>query len=128
MVIRMFGVEGLQKAIRSHIRLAHTFADWIDASTDFERIAPVHFSLVCFRACPVGYSEEELNRLNENLTDALNRSGELFLYHTKINGKIILRLAIGNLKTEERHIVRVQKLLQASLEREKENRESTRTQ
>ena len=115
----MFGVEGLQKVIRGHIQLAKGFAEWIDASSDFERTAPVHFSLVCFRASPKGYSESELNALNQGLTDALNRSGEVFLYHTKLNGKIILRLAIGHLHTEQRHIERVQELLMDALRQEK---------
>lgn len=119
MVIRMFGVEGLQKVIRGHIQLAKAFADWIDASSDFERTAPVHFSLVCFRACPKGYSDSELDALNQRLTDALNRSGDVFLYHTKLNGKIILRLAIGHLHTEQRHIERVQELLVDALRQEK---------
>ena len=82
-------------------------------------MAPVHFSLVCFRACPKGYSESGLNELNQRLTDALNRSGEVFLYHTKLNGKIILRLAIGHLHTEQRHIERVQELLMDALRQEK---------
>jgi aromatic-L-amino-acid/L-tryptophan decarboxylase len=124
MVIRAFGVEGLQKSLRRHIQLAKEFADWIDASLHFERMAPVHFSLVCFRACPPGYSEEELNRLNQNMTDFINRSGDAFLYHTKLNGKITLRLAIGNLQTEKQHVERVQELLQDALELELKDRGS----
>jgi aromatic-L-amino-acid/L-tryptophan decarboxylase len=127
MVIRMFGVEGLQKAVRRHIQLAKEFADWIDASSHFERVAPVHFSLVCFRAQLPGYSEEELNRLNQNLTESINRSGDAFLYHTKLNGKITLRLAIGNLQTEKQHVDRVRQLLEEALELEMKNRASLQT-
>ncbi len=111
MVIRMFGVEGLQEAIRKHIRLAQEFAGWVKQSRDFELMAPVPFSLVCFRACPQGHGEDALNELNLRLMNAVNQTGEAYLSHTKLNGKTTLRLAIGNLSTEQRHTARAWELL-----------------
>ena len=87
MVIRMFGVEGIQQALRNHIRLANEFAHWLDDSPNFERIAPVHLSLVCFRANPGGYNEQDLNQLNQKLTELLNQSGKYFSTTPKFTGK-----------------------------------------
>jgi aromatic-L-amino-acid decarboxylase len=99
MVIRHFGAEGLRARLAEHMRLARLFAGWVDASDDFERTAPVPFSVVCFRA-------RGTDELNEALLERLNGSGELFLSHTRLDGRYTLRLAIGNLHTTETHISR----------------------
>lgn len=104
-VMRYFGVEGLQARIRIQIALAREFADWVDCSEDFERLAPVPFSLVCFRARPQdGSSEAELDALNERLMNEVNRRGKVYLSHTKLGGKLTLRLAIGNIRTTREHV------------------------
>jgi len=112
MIVRFFGAEGLRARLVEHMRLARLFAGWVDADPDFERLAPVPFSVVCFRAKPRGtdWSEADLERLNQGLLDALNATGEVFLSHTKLNGRFTLRLAVGNLRTEERHVARAWEL------------------
>jgi aromatic-L-amino-acid decarboxylase len=80
-------------------------AGWIDASRDWELLAPVDFALVCFRASPEGAAD--LDDLNEKLMNAVNASGKAYLSHTKLNGKFTLRLSIGSLRVEERHIEKV---------------------
>ena len=97
-VMRYFGVEGLQSRIRNQIALAREFAEWVDQSEDFETLAPVPFSVVCFRAHPRGVDETKLDALNERLMDDVNRRGKVFLSHTKLHGKLTLRLAIGNIR------------------------------
>ena len=104
-VIRSYGVEGLAARIREHCRLAREFAAWIDEHPDFERLAPVPFSAVCFRYRPRGVDDEaELERLNGKLLDAVNAAGRVFLSHTKLAGRYTIRLAIGNAATGERHV------------------------
>ena len=104
-VLRYFGREGVISRIREALRLARLFADWLDAHPDFERMAPAPFSTVCFRAHPAGLDDsEQLDRLNARLLEAINGTREVFLSHTKLHGRFVLRLAIGNLRTEERHI------------------------
>ncbi len=115
MVIRMYGVEGIQETLRKHIALAEEFAGWVKDSDDFEMMAPVPFSTVCFRAKPSGYPEEKLNELNENLMHAVNQTGEMYISHTKLHNKITLRLAIGNMRTERAHISRAFELLKSHL-------------
>jgi aromatic-L-amino-acid decarboxylase len=106
-VMRYFGVEGLQARLRLQIRLAREFADWVDRSDDFERLAPVPFSVVCFRAHPQTVSDEaDLDALNERLMDEVNRRGKVYLSHTKLAGKLTLRLAIGNIRTTLEHVKR----------------------
>ena len=102
-VIRSYGVDGLRTIIRRHCELAHRFADWVASTTGFEVCAPVPFSTVCFRATD-GASLEEQNAFNERLLAKVNAAGPVFLVHTKVNGRIMLRLAIGNARTTERHV------------------------
>ena len=103
-IIRYFGVDGLAERIKNHIKLAQEFKNWIEAEDDFELMAPVPFSTVCFRYNPGNKSEEELNILNEKLLEAINASGKIFLSHTKLNGKFVIRLTIGSIRHEKRHV------------------------
>jgi aromatic-L-amino-acid/L-tryptophan decarboxylase len=116
-VLRYFGREGIQNRLREHIRIARHFAGWIDEHPDFERTAPAPFSTVCFRAAPPAVPEEELDGLNERLLRAANASGECFLSHARVGGQFCLRLAVGNIRTEERHVLDVWALLQHELGR-----------
>jgi aromatic-L-amino-acid decarboxylase len=106
MILRHFGAEGLRARLAEHMRLARLFASWVDASDRFERAAPVPFSVVCFRLRG-GASDEDHARL----LDAVNATGDVFMSHTKLEGRYALRLAIGNLLTTERHVARAWELL-----------------
>ena len=112
MVLRHFGADGLRARLAEHMRLARQFAEWVDASAAFERVAPVPFSVVCFRAHPRGLPEDAVDALNERLLESINQTGEIFISHTKLMGRFTLRLAIGNLRTTERHVARAWELLQ----------------
>ena len=91
-------------------------ANWVDASPDFQRMAPTPFSTVCFRANPPSLDgTEALNRLNESLLEAANASGEMFISHTSLEGYYTLRLAIGSIRTMETHVRRAWELLQTQL-------------
>jgi len=111
MVIRGFGTAGLAARIRAHCALAREFADWVRAASEWETVAPVPFSLVCFRYAPSGIHEEVLNELNAQILSQVNATGEVFLSHTKLDGRYVLRLAIGNIRTEEKHVSRAWELL-----------------
>jgi aromatic-L-amino-acid decarboxylase len=113
-VTRYFGQEGLIARIREHIRLANLLKSKVEASGDFELLAPVPFALVCFRAAPPGISD--LDRLNEEIMHEINASGTAYLSHTKLNGKFTLRLSIGTLCAEERHIEKIWNLLNEKLQ------------
>lgn len=115
MVIRYFGHEGLAARIREHCRLARLFASWVEESNDWELLAPVPFGLVCFRANRANKTEEELETINEKIMNNINASGAAYLSHTKLNGKYTIRLAIGNIRTEEKHIKQVWQLLNEQL-------------
>src|SRR6204780_3524875 len=92
-VMRYFGREKLAEAIRSQIAWAHELAEAVDADPSFERAAPAPFSLICFR---YRGSDDE----NRALLEAINGSGKAFLSHTVLNGRFVLRLAIGNMDTQ----------------------------
>jgi aromatic-L-amino-acid/L-tryptophan decarboxylase len=109
MIMRHFGAEGLRGHLAEHMRLARVFASWVDASDRFERVAPVPFSVVCFRLRGEATDED-----HQRILDTINGSGEVFLSHTKLDGRFVLRLAIGNLNTTERHVSRAWELLNAA--------------
>jgi aromatic-L-amino-acid decarboxylase len=115
-VLRYFGVQGLAGRIRKHVALARQFADEVDSHKDFERLAPVPLSTVCFRAHPAGMDDDKsLNQLNEELLQAINHSGQAFLSHTKLSGRYVLRLVISQLRTEDAHVHQFWLLTQESL-------------
>ncbi|HSU14443.1 pyridoxal phosphate-dependent decarboxylase family protein [Longimicrobium sp.] len=103
-VLRYFGAEGVAARIREHVRLARELAGWIDAEPFWERMAPTPLSLVVFRHRPAGMGEEETDAHNERIMAAVNESGRIFISHTRLHGRIALRLAIGNLRTQEPHV------------------------
>jgi aromatic-L-amino-acid/L-tryptophan decarboxylase len=111
-VLRHFGAEGIRQALEQHIALARRFAEWVDADPLFERLAPVPFSVVCFRARPPALAAADaLDAFNERLIDSVNATGEVFLSHTRVRGAFALRLAVGHLSTTERHVARAWALL-----------------
>jgi aromatic-L-amino-acid decarboxylase len=111
-VIRYFGQSGIRAALREHLRLAGLFASWVDEAAEFERLAPSPFSVVVFRWRPPGeLSEDDLERANARILEHVNASGEVFLSHTKLGGRYGIRLAVGNLRTEERHVLRAWELV-----------------
>jgi aromatic-L-amino-acid decarboxylase len=117
--LRYFGIEGLRTRLRAHVELAARFAGWVDAEPDAERLAPAPFSTVCFRWRPASLSGREsepevasqLDALNERLMAAVNATGDVFLSHTKLRDRFTIRLAIGGVRTEERHVARAWELL-----------------
>ncbi len=114
-VIRAFGSEGMAARVREHIRLARLIVESIDQHPDFERMAPTPFSTVCFRAVPSGLQTPELDCLNQRLLDEVNRSGEVFLSHTRLRGQLTLRMAIGNIRTDEAYVRRAWRLIEDAL-------------
>jgi aromatic-L-amino-acid decarboxylase len=104
MVVRAFGADGLAARLRQQMAMARDFAAWVDEDPEWERVAPVPFSLVCFRYAPAGTTEAERESLNSAILDRVNRTGKAYLSHTKLDGRYVLRLAIGNMRTEPRHV------------------------
>jgi aromatic-L-amino-acid decarboxylase len=104
-VIRHYGVEGLQAYVREHVDLAQKFKLWVETSNSFELAAPVPLNLVCFRH--VGG-----DALNQNLLEALNVTGQLYLTHTSLDGRYTLRMSIGQSWTQERHVFEAWRTIQ----------------
>jgi aromatic-L-amino-acid decarboxylase len=103
-ILRCYGREGLQRILREHVRLAELFAGWVEAEPGWELVAPVRFSLVAFRR---DASDEE----NEALLERVNRSGEIFVSHTRLHGRYVIRFAVGNARTTEADVRRAWEVL-----------------
>lgn len=116
-VIRAFGREGLAARVREACRLARVVAGWVEADDRFELLAPVLMGVVCFRARALpGVAEgdisgEGLNELNERLLARVNATGAAFLTHTRLRGRVALRIAVGNVLTRERHLAQAWELV-----------------
>jgi aromatic-L-amino-acid decarboxylase len=106
-VIRHYGVEGLQYHIRRHVELAQEFAHWVEESIEFELAAPAPLNLVCLRHCGG-------DAVNQAILERLNAGGELYLTHTKLDGRYVLRMSIGQSQTELRHIEAAWQKIQAA--------------
>lgn len=98
-VIRHYGVEGLRAYIRGHVALAQWFARQVQEHPDFEIAASPRLNLVCFRHL----AGEEAN---QRLMDALNGSGDLYLTHTRLDDRLVLRMAVGSTSTRREHVER----------------------
>ena len=96
-VLRYYGIEGLQYHIRRHIALTRQFVEWIEADKSFDIVAPAPFNLVCFR-------HRGTDEINKKIMDELNASGKIYLTHTRLNDQFVLRICIGQSRTEEEHI------------------------
>jgi aromatic-L-amino-acid decarboxylase len=103
-VIRTYGVEGLRNTVRNHIAIAAELAAKISKEADFEILAPVIISVVCFRYIPKGFNEEQINSINEKLNHQLNDSGKIYLSHTVLNGKYTLRMATAQTNVTREHV------------------------
>jgi len=109
-VIRHYGVEGLRHHVRRHIELAQTFARWVRADDRFELAVPPPLNLVCFR-------HRGGDDVNQRLMDRLNATGRLYLTHTRLGGRLTLRLCVGQTHTEEHHVRAAWDLIRQSVER-----------
>src|SRR5215212_7116099 len=93
-VLRCHGRAGLQRMIREHVRLAALLAELVEAEPGWELAAPQRFSLVCFR-------KDASDADNEAILERVNTSGEIFISHTRLHDRYVLRLAIGSERTTE---------------------------
>lgn len=103
-VIRSFGVEGLRQRIAAHVELARRFARWVGDDADFDLAGPVPLNLVCFR-------HRGGDEVNQRIMDRLNASGRLYLTHTRLAGRLTLRMSIGQANTRLEHVRRAWELI-----------------
>ena len=96
-VIRHYGIQGLQHHIREHVRLAQTFAGWVERDANFELLAPSPLNLVCF-------AHRDGDSKTKQILEQANDSGKLYASHTVLKGRYAIRMSIGQTHTELRHV------------------------
>jgi aromatic-L-amino-acid decarboxylase len=114
-VWRAFGREGLAARIRDHLRLAKLLIDWVRDDERFELSAPVVMGVVCFRY-KAGDDDEKLDTINSRIVERINASGRAYLTQTKLHGRTVMRIGLGNVLTTERHLRNVWELIQQTVE------------
>lgn len=113
-VIRSYGVEGLRAIIRRHVALARELADRVEAEPAFELMAPVPFGLVCFRYRRPGATDAELDELNQRLLSRVNASRRVFLTHTRLAGRFVIRLVVGQRATGREQVEEAWRLIRSA--------------
>jgi aromatic-L-amino-acid/L-tryptophan decarboxylase len=113
MILRAYGARGIRDLLSRHIALAQQVAGWVDAHPDFERLAPVPFSVLCFRWNPRTrhVNEPDLDAANQRIADDVNKTGEVFVSTARVRGHLAIRIAIGHLRTSEVHVKRAWDLI-----------------
>ena len=109
-VIRYYGIEGLQNYVRHHINIAQQFLSWVKSDERFEIMAPAPLNLICFRA-------KGSDKLNKDLLNYINNSGEIYITHTRLNGLFTLRLCVGQTHTDVNHVKEAWGLIKSGLEK-----------
>jgi len=109
-VWRAFGREGIAARIRDHLRLANLLVDWIKADKRFELAAPVVMPVVCFRF--VAADKDKIDILNSEIVERINASGRGYITQTKLRGRTVMRVGLGNILTTEQHLRNVWQLIQ----------------
>jgi len=112
--IREYGVSGLQSRLRAHIALAQTFAAWIEATPEWEICAPHPLSVVCYRYAPAGLDAARVDARNDAIVAAVNADGRIMISATKLHGRTVLRLAIGNERTTRDDVALAWEILRAT--------------
>ena len=117
-VWRAFGREGIAARIREHLRMAKMLADWMKADSRFEIAAPVSMGVVCFRyiggpgSAPPAKAADKIDALNSAIVERINASGRLYLTQTKLRGRTVMRIGLGNILTTEEHLRKAWKIIQ----------------
>jgi aromatic-L-amino-acid decarboxylase len=112
-VWRAFGREGIAARIREHLRLAQLFAGWVKDDPRFELSAPVMMGVVCFRL--KNADDKAADRTNSETVASINASGKAYLTQTKLRGRIVMRLGLGNILATEEHVRRVWEIIRDAL-------------
>src|SRR5213083_727421 len=107
---RSLGREGIVARLREQIRLANLLAGWIKSDDRFELAAPVSMGVICFRF--VGGDQNEIDRLNSQIVERINAAGRAYLTQTKLRGRTVMRIGLGNVLTTEQHLRDAWELIQ----------------
>jgi aromatic-L-amino-acid decarboxylase len=107
MTFRAFGRDGIESRIREHCRLAALLAQWVESEPGVALAAPQRMGIVCVRFGDAGLPAAERDALNERIVDRVNASGDAYLTHTRLDGRVCVRVGLGNVLTTERHLAHV---------------------
>src|SRR6266496_3458597 len=110
-VWRAFGREGLAARIRDHLRLAKLLADWVRNDKRFELSAPIVMGVVCFRFKDGG-DDQKTDGINSEIVERINASGRAYLTQTKLHGRTVMRIGLGNVLTTEQHLRNAWEMIQ----------------
>lgn len=111
-VIRSYGINGLRAKLREHLRLAELAEKFIEDSSDFELVVPRSLNVLSFRYFSMVLSKDELDAFNAKLLVAINKTGDIYLTHSKINGVYFLRIVIAQTNVNEDHIIKAWKVIE----------------
>jgi aromatic-L-amino-acid decarboxylase len=103
-VLRWYGAEGLRHHLREHVALAGELSDWVDAHPALERLTPTRLNLVCL-------AHVDGDEATQALLDAVNGSGRAGLSHTRLDGRLAVRVCVGQTATRREHVEALRTLI-----------------
>ncbi len=115
-IFRSFGREGIASRLRESVRLANLFSDWVRIDSRFELSAPINMGVVCFRFVVEGTDENRIDKLNSEIVERINASGRAYLTQTKLLGRTVMRIGLGNVLTTEEHLGKAWEMIRATAE------------
>ncbi len=116
-VLRHYGSEQLAQRIRQHVQMARWLSAQVEATPEWELCAPVPMATVCFRHRPPEIPEEAgLSVHNREIMARVNRSGAAFISHAVLDGRLVLRASVGNIRTHPDDVKALWAALQSASE------------
>lgn len=103
-VFRLIGTDEIKNKIQNHIKFAEFFENELLKDNDFQLVTNRNMNIVCFRFYLDRFKLEEINSKNEQLLEKINKTGKIFLSHTKLNDIFTIRFVPGQTYTEKKHI------------------------
>ncbi|HEY0098845.1 MAG TPA: aspartate aminotransferase family protein [Pyrinomonadaceae bacterium] len=114
--LKTLGTDGYAEIIERQIELTRYLAARIAELVDFECVGEVETAVCCVRFVPAemrAAEVAEVNGVQQELQQRIERSGEAWLATTVLHGRRVLRVNVNSFLTERRHIDDLVELLRS---------------
>ncbi|NHO53956.1 cytochrome D ubiquinol oxidase subunit I [Acetobacter estunensis] len=115
--LSVYGTQRLGHMVERCCDVAQYLAARVDREPTLELMAPVTLDIVCFRLVATGMTDEDADVFNGEIVKDVQESGLAAPSTTRINGRLVIRAAIVNHRTQEEDVDRLVDTVLACAER-----------